>query len=64
MKVNIFNGMNAEIVEECINEWIEANPNIYLWKVTQSESVGPYAWSLTISIWYQEEAANESTQAD
>lgn len=59
MKVNIFSGPDPEIIEECINEWLAENPNIYLWKVTQSESGTPDEWSLTFAVWYNEPAPLE-----
>jgi hypothetical protein len=54
MQVNVFSGMNPEFVEESVNLWLRENPNIYLWKVLQSESRNEDYKSFTISVWYRE----------
>ena len=50
MQVNVFSGVNPEFVEESVNLWLRENPNIYLWKVLQTE----YYNRFTVSVWYRE----------
>ena len=56
MRVKLFVDNSRKRMEEQLNAWLADNPNTIIYHVKQSESGDCDCWSMTISIWYKEEA--------